>query len=1111
MASEAEYAKRVLRPVWEAVLQGHIERHDEAMLITAVQQLRQRPWTEQLQALQVWIRERLKAWEVDQLGEDGQEEMVVVALTALAALRITHAVGPLPEMLSLAAASLEHRYLKLGVGEDLRRVVALSEEALVLMPDDPDYRHKLAAILDRQYGLTGSLEDLERSVNLLEQELPLRPRGADRTECVVSLARALSERYEHTGAADNLERAVDLLEKYLVTLPHVPDQIVCLDALARALSERYERTQATEDLERSVAIAGKVLEQSVATAEKELARVSNGPGRAFYLHALAECLSRRYERTEMLEDLEQSANHLEQALKITSDGPDRPIYLDALAKVLSERYTVTRVMEDLERSVDLLKESLERTPGGPVHATRLNNLALVLLARCELKRLTKEDKDEDLQYAVAYLEEALALTAGGPDRFERLNNLATALLFRYWSTGTMADLEQRTTLLEQALQEASIVHKPQVSYELAAILRKRYANQRAAAVVEQGTIALERLLETSSEQNEVAPLDQHGRLYDLQIAIALDLAAIADRTDDPMTATIQRQKAFEVAERAKGRRTAALLASRAASPTMTDEQLVEIENLKRNLAHLDQRLSDSNGAENTCRLLRGGPVSWLSERTPAIIDPDTIDFSPLLLGHAQAERSTSLSEEQRMALSERAKEVWQKLRHKLDALARSDPNYASVRGFALPRPISDIVDALPLNGALVYFYPLDEYLLIFVLQRNESDQTPQLDVAQAPFTRATLNKLVEDLYPDRERSPDQGQQPASCGILEGLLYRLAEALAPVLHLLLPVGNPTDPPTLVFVPTGPLHRIPLHALPWPKPAGIEPEKSNPLLDGYAVSYVTTADVLVLAQAKEAVAEGTVALAPGLAERDGGTEPAGTLAAASRVAGPASAYLREKANVDTLFDGSVTAHRQWVLLATHGRAGGREHARAGLLFHDREQNKGHDNGQNRDQQTGVWVPAAELLVRLHLDGVEHVGLAACSTHAEDAAPGDQLAGLLRALLYRGARSVQATLWPVRDDAAALVSVWTWEAVAAGERNKARALRAAVTRLRQCTGAEAEAALRGLAAYLPAGDGARGVLEGWADEVKKNSYPYEDPVIWAAFVLHGAPLLHQPAELE
>jgi hypothetical protein len=79
--------------------------------------------------------------------------------------------------------------------------------------------------------------------------------------------------------------------------------------------------------------------------------------------------------------------------------------------------------------------------------------------------------------------------------------------------------------------------------------------------------------------------------------------------------------------------------------------------------------------------------------------------------------------------------------------------------------------------------------------------------------------------------------------------------------------------------------------------------------------------------------------------------------------------------------------------------------------------------------------------------------------------------------------------------------------GETNKARALRDAVQRLRRCSGREAAAKLRELAAnlnlFLPCDDPAHGQLETLAREVEEQGRPFRLSLDWAPFVLHGAPI--------
>jgi hypothetical protein len=485
------------------------------------------------------------------------------------------------------------------------------------------------------------------------------------------------------------------------------------------------------------------------------------------------------------------------------------------------------------------------------------------------------------------------------------------------------------------------------------------------------------------------------------------------------------------------------------------------------LTQIDRQLTGAGPPATFAPILRGG---WLAE---SVTPPE----EPSVAGGLGGD---SLDENLHARLEARAEATWRALHSLLEEVARSDPEYAAVRGFAPPWPPEQIARAVPEGGALVLLYPLDQGVACFVLPHGDTGAA-DLRVTMAPLDRATLAGLIAVTF-----SATAGGMPGVGGTLDAALLKVARALHPVLAPLLPAFSLKRPPALVLAPTGALHRMPLHACPWPDLG------RGRLLDGYIVSYATTADVLLLASRKSAAPAGVAALAPGLPITVDGLPLAGSLAEACALTYSAGGrpFLRGQANLGVLLRERAAAGKQWVLLATHGRAGGTHAARSGLLFYDEQ------------GAVPVWLSAAEILGRLDLEGTEHLVLTACSTHADDAAPGDRLAGLLRALLYRGARSVQATLWPVRDDAALLLSAWTWEQLLAGTPDKAQALRAAVLRLRRCSGQEAAAEVRRLGTTLPADDPARADLERMACDLAPQPLPFTRTADWAAFVLHGAP---------
>jgi len=435
----------------------------------------------------------------------------------------------------------------------------------------------------------------------------------------------------------------------------------------------------------------------------------------------------------------------------------------------------------------------------------------------------------------------------------------------------------------------------------------------------------------------------------------------------------------------------------------------------------------------------------------------------------------------------------------IEQIARSDPTYGAIGDSADPCPPEGVSEAIPAGGTLVLLHPFEPGIACFVLRSAEDAAgrftTLTTSIARLPadnwVTKAETDGVeMVDALADRMLRPLTSGDPAAGKVMELLLSRLSRVLYPALAPGLPPMDRDEPPNLILVPSGALCGLPLHALPWPG-------GNVRLLDGYAVSYISSTDALVSLVRRPSVPAGMAVVAPAISGSPGHSESPAALAEASAIAAAAdvSPLLRRDATVASLLDRPDTASLRWVHLVTHAVASGGGRAGSGLsglLLYD-------EHGAE-----GVWLTAQEIWARLPLDGVEHLAISSCSTHIDDRPPGDRMAGLLRAFLYRGVRSVQATLWPVLDVAAALVDTWTWEALLAGEVNKARALRAAVLRLRTCSGPKAGAELQRIASSLPDGDPARPAVDAMATELQSLRQPFARTTDWAPFVLHGAPLV-------
>ncbi|MFB3826837.1 MAG: CHAT domain-containing protein [Bryobacteraceae bacterium] len=199
------------------------------------------------------------------------------------------------------------------------------------------------------------------------------------------------------------------------------------------------------------------------------------------------------------------------------------------------------------------------------------------------------------------------------------------------------------------------------------------------------------------------------------------------------------------------------------------------------------------------------------------------------------------------------------------------------------------------------------------------------------------------------------------------------------RLVAPVRREMDGGSLVVAPHGFLHYLPFHAL-W--------DGQRYLADEFAVSYAPSASVYALCARKPPRAGGGSlvlavpdALAPFI--REEGEAVARALPGARLYLGPqaSEARLREHG-----------AESRFIHIATHG------------LF--RQDNPMFSSIRLGDSQLTLFD-----LYQLRL-GAELVSLSGCGTGLNVVVGGDELLGLVRGLLYAGARSVLVTLWDVND---------------------------------------------------------------------------------------------------
>jgi len=231
-------------------------------------------------------------------------------------------------------------------------------------------------------------------------------------------------------------------------------------------------------------------------------------------------------------------------------------------------------------------------------------------------------------------------------------------------------------------------------------------------------------------------------------------------------------------------------------------------------------------------------------------------------------------------------------------------------------------------------------------------------------------------------------------------------------LVAPVRKQLQAEHLVIVPHDLLHYVPFHAL---------FDGASFLTDEWTISYAPSASVYRLCCAKRAEAEGEAlimgvpdARTPYIAEE---IEAVATLFPGARV------FMGEEASEDRLRTSGPAS--PLVHIATHG------HFR-------------RDNPMFSSIRLGSGPFSVFDLYQLRLSA-DLVTLSGCSTGLNAIVGGDEQLGLVRGLLYAGARAVLLTLWDVHDMSTADFMKAFYAHAQSGS-HKARALQLAMRELRE-----------------------------------------------------------------
>ena len=367
-------------------------------------------------------------------------------------------------------------------------------------------------------------------------------------------------------------------------------------------------------------------------------------------------------------------------------------------------------------------------------------------------------------------------------------------------------------------------------------------------------------------------------------------------------------------------------------------------------------------------------------------------------------RREKRSPERLAALRQRTTSLETELARSLDALRRTDAEFALLQSGTADR-IEEIRSTLDAHTLLLEYYQAQGRYYVCLVSRDDLDVVA---LADAEEIRKRLTLLQFQLLKFR-------LEPAYIEAFGNQLLTATETHLRALHeaLIAPIRERLKADHLVIVPHDILHTLPFHAL-------LDP-RGRFLIDDYTVSYAPSATVYRLCCQKRPAERGD-ALIMGLPDR---LAPciADEVRAVSEILPNPRVFLDSDATADQLRTIGPTS--RFVHIATHG-------------FFRR------DNPMFSSIRLGSGPLCVYDLYELRLSA-DLVTLSGCSTGLNVVVGGDEILGLVRGLLYAGARSVLLTLWDAHDRSTADFMQSFYRHLEGGA-SKARAAQAAMQHIRE-----------------------------------------------------------------
>jgi CHAT domain-containing protein/tetratricopeptide (TPR) repeat protein len=842
-----------------------------------------------------------------------------------------------------------------------------------------------------------------------------------------------------------LDEGIRLMQEAIVLSPETLHPRVSLQ-LGAALMERHQLSGQPADLNAAVA--------ALEPATSEHIEVPSGaaePDQSAYLTILGKAQYQRFLLSGDLGDLTAGVLAFSMALR-TADRrhPRRAEFLANLGTALAKRGQRTHGAADLRRAVSLIDEARMLTVDANLQSILSNDLATL---RAALAGLT--GRRSDLDATVAVMEENLDRIPPGPNRGIAMFNLARALSDRADLGSDVRDLDRAISLFTEAA-EAVPPGSPTRGSRLHGLAHAYAVRAQRRSDATDWASAMECFKKGVQES---APEEQFRIAGDwLAVAAAAQAWAEAGQAAVPAREALRdllRRQAGATHRRAYIRLSQQFPWLGALALAKCGQSAEAVEFLEQCRATLLSQMLDRDRAD--VELVAAEGFADLADQyrrvTAALASAETQRFAVV-----SAAATTELTRQRRG------------LRYELDQIIERIRQIPGHDRFLAPLDYSGIAAVTANTIAYLVSTPA-EGLALLARPGEASPEVIWLPELSGPRVLEKIDAYWGYLshYGRAQICPEEWS--ATVSAVTRWLYEavMGEVIS---HL--------PQPRVVLVPCGLLGMLPLHAAWRPDPTMRTGRRY--VLDDVLVSYAASARLLgeahrVAASVRD---DGVLVVEEPRPVRAAELPAAATEATAVLARFPAErrCHLRhEKADHDSVLRAMAQAPI-WHF-ACHARAAPQIPQEAGILL-----------------ASDRWLRVEDMLDPLWRGRSQArlAVLSACETGVSGTELADEVIGLPTVMQLAGAAGVVASLWPVRDRAAAILMGTFHRLWREDHADPSAALRAAQIWMRDADAEELHRAFPGLAPRPPTrSQAARQLL---ADAPP----PYGDPVTWGAFTFSG-----------